>query len=36
MGYIKIRFCNDVDTLHSKIERSIEDVFRSMNTYVFS
>jgi HSP20 family protein len=31
MSYIKIRFCNDVDTLHSKIERSIEDVFRSMN-----
>ena len=31
MGYIKIRFCNDVDQLHSKIERSIEDVYRSMN-----
>jgi len=31
MDYIKIRFCNDVDKLHSKIERSIEDVFRSMN-----
>ena len=31
MGYIKIRFCNDVDQLHSKIKGSIEDVFRSMN-----
>ena len=31
MDYIKIRFCSDVDKLHSKIERSIEDVFRSMN-----
>lgn len=31
MDYIKIRFCNDVDKLHSKIEKSIEDVFRSMN-----
>ena len=31
MGYIKIRFCNDVDQLHSKIERSIEDVYRAMN-----
>ncbi len=31
MDYIKIRFCNDVDKLHSKIERSIDDVFRSMN-----
>lgn len=37
MGYIKIRFCNDIDQLHSKIERSIENVFRSMNpTFSFN
>ena len=31
MDYIKIRFCDDFEKLHSKIERSIEDVFRSIN-----
>ena len=31
MDYIKIRFCNEFDKLHSRIDRSIEDVFGSIN-----
>ena len=32
MDYIKIRFCNDFDELHSKFDRSIQDVFGSINS----
>ena len=32
MDYIKIRFCNDIDGLHSKIDRSLQDVFGSINS----
>jgi len=32
MDYIKIRFCNDFDELHSKVDRSIQDVFGSINS----
>jgi len=32
MDYIKIRFCNDMDGLHSKIDRSVQDVFGSINS----
>ncbi|MBU1162888.1 MAG: Hsp20/alpha crystallin family protein [Proteobacteria bacterium] len=35
MDYIKIRFGEDFDELGSKIEKTIEDMFRSMNP-VFS
>ncbi len=32
MDYIKISFCNDIDELHSKMDRSIQDVFGSLNS----
>jgi len=31
MDYIKIRFSTDLNRVHSKIESSIEDIFRSIN-----
>ena len=32
MDYIKIHFCDDFDELHSKMDRSIQDVFGSLNS----
>jgi len=32
MDYIKIRFCNDIDELQSKLDRSMQDVFGSINS----
>lgn len=32
MDYIKISFCNDIDELHSNMDRSIQDVFGSLNS----
>ena len=31
MDYIKIRFSSDFDTVGSKVEKTIEDMFRSLN-----
>lgn len=31
MDCIKIRFCSDFDKLHSNLERSIEEAFRTIN-----
>jgi len=32
MDYIKISFCNDIDERHAKMDRSIQDVFGSLNS----